>query len=63
MEIRVRKATTNDYDTLCELFDEIGTLHRVNLPTFFKSQMALLEQKITIRDWLLMKTLAFLLWK
>ncbi len=36
MEICVRKATTNDYDTLCELFDEIDTLHRVNLPHIFQ---------------------------
>ena len=36
MTISVRKATTNDYDTLCELFDEIDTLHRDNLPHIFQ---------------------------
>jgi len=36
MTISVRKATTNDYNTLCELFDEIDTLHRDNLPHIFR---------------------------
>ena len=36
MTINVRKATTNDYNTLCELFDEIDTLHRDNLPHLFQ---------------------------
>jgi diamine N-acetyltransferase len=36
MEISVRKATANDYDSLCELFDEIDALHRDNLPHLFQ---------------------------
>jgi ribosomal protein S18 acetylase RimI-like enzyme len=36
MEVRVRKATNNDYNTLCELFDEIDALHRDNLPHVFQ---------------------------
>ena len=36
MTISVRQATTNDYNTLCELFDEIDALHRDNLPHLFQ---------------------------
>lgn len=36
MEISVRKATLDDYNSLCELFDEIDTLHRDNLPRIFQ---------------------------
>ena len=36
MEISVRKATADDYNSLCELFDEIDALHRVNLPHIFQ---------------------------
>jgi ribosomal protein S18 acetylase RimI-like enzyme len=36
MTISVRKATTNDYDALCNLFDEIDALHRDNLPHIFQ---------------------------
>jgi ribosomal protein S18 acetylase RimI-like enzyme len=36
MEIRVRKATSNDFEELCELFDEIDIFHRVNLPHIFQ---------------------------
>ncbi len=36
MTISVRKATQNDYNTLCQLFDEIDTLHRDNLPQMFQ---------------------------
>ena len=36
MEISVRKATAEDYNSLCELFDEIDTLHRDNLPHLFQ---------------------------
>jgi ribosomal protein S18 acetylase RimI-like enzyme len=36
MEISVRKATADDYNTLCELFDEIDALHRDNLPRIFQ---------------------------
>jgi ribosomal protein S18 acetylase RimI-like enzyme len=36
MEISVRKATADDYKSLCELFDEIDALHRDNLPQIFQ---------------------------
>ncbi|HEY5982077.1 MAG TPA: GNAT family N-acetyltransferase [Anaerolineales bacterium] len=36
MEIRVRKATAEDYDPLCELFDEGDALHRDHLPHIFQ---------------------------
>jgi len=46
MTISVRKATTNDYTTLSELFDEIDTLHRDNLPHLFqKPRGAVREQE------------------
>lgn len=39
MEIHIRRATANDYDDMCELYDEIDTYHRVNLPNVFKKPM------------------------
>ena len=36
MEISVRKATADDYNSLCELFNEIDALHRDNLPHIFQ---------------------------
>ncbi len=36
MEINVRKAAINDYNAMCELFDEVDTLHRDNLPHLFR---------------------------
>jgi hypothetical protein len=36
MEISVRKATAKDYNSLCELFDEMDALHRDNLPHIFQ---------------------------
>ena len=36
MQISLRKATVDDYNNLCELFDEIDSLHRDNLPHRFK---------------------------
>ncbi len=36
MEISVRKATADDYDSLCELFDEMDALHRDHLPRIFQ---------------------------
>ncbi len=36
MEIKIRKATDNNYNNLCELFDEIDALHRDNLPHVFQ---------------------------
>ena len=36
METHIRKAAANDYDDLCELFNEVDALHRVNLPHIFQ---------------------------
>ena len=36
MEIRVRRATGEDYDAMCELFDEIDRLHREALPHIYQ---------------------------
>ncbi len=36
MEMSVRKATVDDYNSLCELFDEIDALHRDHLPNIFQ---------------------------
>ena len=36
MEIHVRLATTNDYDNVCELYDEVDAFHRDNLPHIFQ---------------------------
>jgi ribosomal protein S18 acetylase RimI-like enzyme len=36
MDISVRKATADDYNSLCELFDEGDALHRDNLPHLFQ---------------------------
>jgi ribosomal protein S18 acetylase RimI-like enzyme len=36
MVISIRKATADDYNTLCELFDEIDAFHRDNLPHIFQ---------------------------
>jgi ribosomal protein S18 acetylase RimI-like enzyme len=36
MEALIREATADDYETLCELFDEVDALHRVHLPHVFR---------------------------
>ena len=36
MEMSIRRATAGDYNSMCELFDEIDTLHRDNLPQLFQ---------------------------
>jgi diamine N-acetyltransferase len=36
MEIRIREATVEDYDAMCELFDEIDRLHREALPHIYQ---------------------------
>ncbi len=36
MKINIRKATAEDYNSLCDLFEEIDSLHRDNLPHIFK---------------------------
>ena len=36
MQISLRKATVDDYNNLCELFDEIDSLHRNHLPHRFQ---------------------------
>jgi ribosomal protein S18 acetylase RimI-like enzyme len=36
METIIRKATADDYNSLCELFDEVDALHRDHLPHIFQ---------------------------
>jgi hypothetical protein len=36
VEVSIRKATAEDYNALCELFDEVDALHRDNLPHIFQ---------------------------
>ena len=36
MRVGVRKATADDYNALCDLFDEVDALHRDNLPHRFQ---------------------------
>lgn len=36
MEINIRKATADDYNSMCELFDEVDALHRDHLPRLFQ---------------------------
>lgn len=36
MQISVRKATADDFHSLCKLFDEIDALHRDHLPHMFQ---------------------------
>jgi ribosomal protein S18 acetylase RimI-like enzyme len=36
MEIGVRKATADDYNAMCELFNEVDALHRDHLPRIFQ---------------------------
>jgi diamine N-acetyltransferase len=45
MEISVRKATAEDYNSLCELFDEIDALHRDNLPHIFQKPNGAAREK------------------
>ncbi|MBE7556161.1 MAG: GNAT family N-acetyltransferase [Anaerolineales bacterium] len=36
MEVNIRKATAEDYNALCELFDAVDALHRAHLPHLFQ---------------------------
>ena len=45
MEISVRKATADDYNSLCELFNEIDALHRDNLPHIFQKPNGTAREK------------------
>jgi len=36
MKPHIRKASADDYDHVCELFQEVDTLHRENLPLIFQ---------------------------
>jgi diamine N-acetyltransferase len=38
METVIREATADDYEILCELFDEVDALHRDHLPHIFRKQ-------------------------
>lgn len=45
MEINIRKATAGDYNSMCELFDEIDALHRNNLPHIFQKPNGAVREK------------------
>lgn len=45
MEISIREATANDYNSLLELFNEIDALHRDNLPHFFQKPYGAAREK------------------
>jgi len=45
VEIRVRKAIVDDYKMLCELFDELDSLHRENLPDIFQKASGPIREK------------------
>ncbi len=45
MEISVRKATADDYNSLCELFNEGDALHRDNLPHIFQKPNGAAREK------------------
>jgi len=45
MEINVRRATLDDYDSLCVLFDEIDAMHRDKLPHIFQKPSGAVRDK------------------
>ena len=45
MEISVRRATVDDYSSVCELFDEMDALHRDNLPRIFQKPSGAARQQ------------------
>jgi len=45
MEISARKATADDYNSLCELFNEIDALHCDNLPYIFEKPNGAAREK------------------
>jgi ribosomal protein S18 acetylase RimI-like enzyme len=47
MEISVRKATAGDYNSLCELFEEMDALHREALPHLFQKPNGAAREKDT----------------
>jgi ribosomal protein S18 acetylase RimI-like enzyme len=36
MDVHIREAAASDFDGLCTLFDEVDSLHQVNLPHLFQ---------------------------
>ena len=45
MKVIIRNASTEDYDSLCTLFDEVDSLHRNNLPHIFKKPDGLVRER------------------
>jgi len=45
MEISIRKATADDYNSLCKLFNEGDALHRENLPHIFQKPNGAAREK------------------
>ena len=45
MEVIIREATADDYEVLCELFDEVDALHRDHLPHIFRKPTGLVREQ------------------
>lgn len=45
MDLTIRRATANDYDSMCELFNEVDALHRENLPRIFQQPQGAAREK------------------
>ena len=59
MEINIRKASSDDYNNLCELFDEIDVLHRENLPYLFQKPEGPVREKEYFSELLTDKSVGF----
>jgi len=46
----IREAAADDYEVLCELFDEVDALHRDNLPQIFQKPTGPVWEQETYRD-------------
>jgi len=59
MKINIRKASSDDYNNLCELFDEIDNLHRNNLPHLFQKPEGPVREKDYFSELLADKNVGF----
>jgi diamine N-acetyltransferase len=49
VEMVIREATADDYEVLCELFDEVDALHRDHLPQIFQKPTGPVREQETYR--------------
>ena len=61
MELTIRKATLDDYNAVCELFDEIDALHRDNLPHIFQKTDGTAREQAYYADQIADENIALLL--